>query len=367
MTRVSVITTAHRHDDARILEREAVSLAAAGFAVRLTAPGAPSTEVDGVVVGGPAQPSSRWHRMTITLWRAARQGCAAADVVHVHDPELLLALLIMSFRRVRPALVYDVHEDYGAQISQKPWVPTPMRRPLSALFRRFELFVSSRCDLIVAATPHIASLFPNCTVAIVQNMPRTDLLPDPSPPLDRTRFVMMHVGEMNDRRGGAAVVSAAAELAHEPIDFVQIGPVKPQTLRTELACDVTVIDRLAHAELLCRLAGADAGLLLFHHGPNHENSQPNKLFEYLALGLPVIASDIEHWRILAAQCDPLIEFVDPTDVNGLVRAVRRLIDESGDHDRVAQAERARNVFSWEREASVLTRAYSQLDRACATA
>lgn len=358
--RVSIITSAHRYDDGRVLEREAVSLALAGFEVRLTAPGAPSTEIEGVRVAGPDLPNGRLRRMTVTLWRVCRQGVADADVVHIHDPELLVLLAVLSLRRKRPKLVYDVHEDYPAQISEKPWIPPIARRAASASFRRFESVVSRRCDLIIAATPHIASRFPDCRTALVQNMPRVDTFPMTQDPVGDDRFHVVHVGEMNKRRGVDAMLRAAEALSDEGVDFQQIGPVKPAELRAECEGMVEVIDRLPHDELLRRLGQADAGLLLFHRGANHDESQPNKLFEYLVLGLPIVASDIPHWRTLAGSCAPLIEFVDPHDHEAVVSAIRRLRDRAPTHDRRPQALRARVLFSWANEADALTEAYRGL-------
>ena len=58
------------------------------------------------------------------------------------------------------------------------------------------------------------------------------------------------------------------------------------------------LGQLSREDVLIHTSNATAGLLLFHDVPNHKGASPNKLYEYLARGMPVICSDCGHWKDL---------------------------------------------------------------------
>jgi hypothetical protein len=68
------------------------------------------------------------------------------DVVVVHDPELLLAAAGLGLRN----LIWDVHEDPAAALAVKAWMPTALRRPVAAGWRRAESLVEKRHFLLLA-------------------------------------------------------------------------------------------------------------------------------------------------------------------------------------------------------------------------
>jgi glycosyltransferase involved in cell wall biosynthesis len=121
-----------------------------------------------------------------------------------------------------------------------------------------------------------------------------------------------------------------------------------------------VISRPAVAELMGQ---SRAGVVTFLATPSHRNSLPNKLFEYMSAGLPVVASDFPPWReIVAATGSGLC--VDPSNPAAIAEAIDRL---TADADIGAECGRngARAVageFNWSTQAGKLVHLYQQLQR-----
>src|SRR3954452_16207291 len=154
------MTSAHRPDDTRIFAKECRTLAAAGYAVHLVAPGAQDVVRDGVRIWGVPPPASgrRLTRMTATVqdvYRRARS--IGADLYHFHDPELMTAALLLA--RSGRDVIYDAHEDLAATMLDKPWLRPRLRRPLARLVPRLEPAAARRLAAVVPATPAIAERF----------------------------------------------------------------------------------------------------------------------------------------------------------------------------------------------------------------
>jgi glycosyltransferase involved in cell wall biosynthesis len=81
------------------------------------------------------------------------------------------------------------------------------------------------------------------------------------------------------------------------------------------------LDRLGVRDVLSRSV---AGMVTFHPLPNHVDAQPNKMFEYMSAGIPVIASDFPMWReiIKGNDCGLL---VDPLDPMAIAQAIDYLV------------------------------------------
>jgi glycosyltransferase involved in cell wall biosynthesis len=117
-------------------------------------------------------------------------------------------------------------------------------------------------------------------------------------------------------------------------------------------------DRPAVARILASCRG---GLVLFHPEPNHVTAQPNKMFEYMAAGLPVIASDFPLWREIVdgAGCGLL---VDPMDPAAIARAMQWIIDHPEEAAEMGRRGRAavEHTYNWEAESTKLIELYRRL-------
>jgi glycosyltransferase involved in cell wall biosynthesis len=304
--------------------------------------------------------------VTGTTWQVL---CAAwreqADVYHLHDPELLPVGLILKLRGAR--VVYDIHEDWPAAVDARPWIPTALRGLARRAIAGLESAGVRLLDAAVVVIPEIGDRFPAAKVALVQNFPLTTEARDPAPPRGGDPPTVVYVGDVTEIRGARTMVEAMGHLpADVPAHLVIAGTFSPPALESALH-ELRGGDRLETRAWLSRadvhelLTHASAGLVLFHPSPNHASSQPNKLFEYMSAGLPVIASDFPRWREIVGPSGAGI-LVDPLDPAGIAGAIARLLADPaaacmmGRNGRAAVADR----FGWASQGEVLLALYRHL-------
>jgi glycosyltransferase involved in cell wall biosynthesis len=357
------LTTVHGSSDTRIFRKEARTIASNGYRVALLVPHQSHATVDGVEMVPISRPNHRLGRMVIGAARAYRLARRMpASIYHIHDPELLLAgwCLAKSGRVV----LYDAHEDTPAQILDKDWIPKPLRRIVAWAFDRIERRLTRSFAGVITATEKIAERFPGA--AVVHNYPDLASFPAPSPRATASEVRVVYVGGLTRARGAVQMVRAMGAVRSADVVLEIVGAVRPTPLVDELRGVAGFARVRLHGHLPWDAAWnfvadhGDIGLLLFQPAKNHVEALPTKLFEYMASGLPVIASDFPLWRrILEESGAGLV--VDPGDPQAIATAIDRLVADPA--LRRAMGERARTAaverYNWRTEGERLLRVYRE--------
>jgi glycosyltransferase involved in cell wall biosynthesis len=297
----------------------------------------------------------------------ARALSIRARVYHFHDPELIPAGILL--RALGKRVLYDVHEDVAADILDKQYLPRWTRGALARIIDVGERLAARGLSGVVAATPAIARRFPAARSVVVQNFPLpSEVAPTNGPPYVRRLPVVVYVGLIRELRGAVEMVRAVSEVpAHQRVRLVLAGRFDPPALEARVRAlqgwrQVDYRGVLSRAGVRQAFAEARLGLVLFHPRPNHVESQPNKLFEYMAAGLPVVASRFPLWQqIVEGTGCGLV--VDPLDPRAIAAAIQWLLEHSAEAEAMGARgrEAVRDRFNWQCEETTLLECYA---RAC---
>ncbi len=374
MSLIVHLSTVHPRTDTRIRLKETRSLAHAltDRVLLVVADGLGPAEAsatgDVAVHDLGMLPRRRLRRAILGSWlafRAIRR--LRAGVVHFHDPELLP--LGFALRLLGVQVVYDVHEDFSKVALSRRGGPLVVRTMLARGMHLLEWGASRSFDMVVPATPSIARRFPRENTVLVQNFPVTAELRTPhATPISERPPAVAFVGYLSRERAAVEMVQAFGLLGQTVARLELAGEFSPPGLLELVKADrgwehVTfhgLVNRTAMAQLLARVR---AGLVLFHPLPNHVDAQPNKMFEYMSAGVPVIASDFPLWRqiIDGAGCGLL---VDPENPQAIADAVRWIVEHPAEAEEMGRRgrEAVERTYNWNVEGARLVEAYQRILR-----
>jgi glycosyltransferase involved in cell wall biosynthesis len=321
--RVTVCTIVHHPEDARILHRQVRALLQAGHQVTYIAPVAACGVTPWPELTVADVPRAQGRRRLAALLAARRQlarHAPAADLLLLHDPELLLVLPLV---RHRPVTVWDVHEDTAAALGTKAWLPRFLRPPVAAAVRAAERLAERRLRLLLAEHGYRARFRGDHPV-----VPNTAYVP-PQVTEPGTVDKVVYIGHLSPDRGAGDLVEVGRLLRPHGIAVEVIGPAdaaaRAELDRAQAAGLVRWHGFLPNDRAVPMADGAVAGLSLLHDEPNFRHSLPTKVAEYMARGVPVVTSPLPVAAGLVERhgCGIVVPFRDPAAAAAAVLRLRQ--------------------------------------------
>ncbi len=303
------------------------------------------------------------------------------DVWHAHDLAGLVAISAAigpGSDQISPALVYDVH-DLFVETGSAVRLPGPIRR----LLRRYERHLVRRVDLVVAVNRELARVFAarcdprtiivvhNCPPVWAPETPARDLIREAAGIAPGTPLALYH-GLLGGNRGIERMCESILEPGLERAHLALLGygpmrePLADLAAQARFGGRIHLLDAVPPTELLAWVASADVGLLPMPRTTlNLFLSTPNKLFECLAAGVPVVVSDFPAVREIVVDdpLGPLGSTCDPSQVAEIGAATRSLLELAPlamADLRARCARAARERWNWEAESAGLVAAYARL-------
>lgn len=362
-------------NDSRVL-KEAVSLQAMGNKVRVIAMHGRNLPESEVVAGIPV----RRIKLVSRPWPKAKPVqllkygeffiralllCRRTDIIHCNDLNALpigVAAKALSFGRVK--VVYDAHEYEIHRVS-------PTRRVNIAFNYMLERLLIGFADRMMTVSEAIANeyvrLYRIRKPALVLNCPR--FAETNRGNIFRERFgirpdqiIVLYQGGLTKGRGIEILLQAFSGLAGDKVVFVVMGYGPLEGLVREHQ------GRLAHVffhpavppgELLGYTASADYGVLFYEDNClNHRYCSPNKMFEYLMAGIPVLSSNLVEMKRLIEQ-NNIGVVAQSNDAEGFRGALSSL--QAMDYGTlVSRVKEVRRRYCWEEQEKVLAEVYREL-------
>ncbi len=293
------------------------------------------------------------------------------DVVHIHDLPFLAAGVISSSKGKVP-LVYDSHEFYTEQ--NLPFLATLM-------LKRKERSFIKKTDTVITVNSYMQREFEKKysinNVIVIENATKRkfELTPEKKYNLFRKDLVLppeskliLFQGWFCEERNLATLVNGMTLLDNDYyLLFMGYGDYINELL--DMAKDLGIKGRIisvpakTQAELLYYTSSADIGVIPYTTSNmknlNHLYSSPNKLYEFIAAGLPVLASDLPFYRdVLGKYNNGIIrDFETP---EGFAKGVKDIFAMDLDELR-RNALAAYEDLNWDNEAEKLKEIYEDIE------
>lgn len=364
---IAHLTSVHPRYDTRIFLKMCTSLASNNYQVSLVvADGKGDEQKNNVAIYDVGASKGRFDRIRNAPKRVLKKAIELdADLYHLHDPELIP--IGLKLKKLGKKVIFDAHEDIEKDILNKKYIPKIIRFLISKVYATYEEFSCRKLDAVISATPFIKSKYLRMNVRSIDinNFPLVDELKVGDIDWQCKKNQVCYVGDITLIRGVVEVVGALVKCKSK--SRLQLAgrysgtDVEKKIKDSDGWLSVDWLGYLGRKEVADVLKRSVGGLVTFLPAPNHIDAQPNKMFEYMSAGVPVIASNFPLWReiIEGNQCGLCI---DPLNPKAIAEAIDYLIQNPTEAERMGRnGQKAVNEkYNWTIEEAKLLEFYQQV-------
>ncbi len=296
-----------------------------------------------------------------------------ADAVHIHD--LPLARVGNRLKeKCSAGFVLDLHENWPDFLDVSQHTKSLAGRLLSstAQWRRYENESVRQADRVITVVAEMKDRLvrngaQEAKIIILENTPPVSSVMN-STPGESEIFNLVYVGGVTQHRGLQYVIRGLALLGeglkwHFTVagDGRYLPELKTLTVRLGIDDRVSFEGKIAKQEAETLISMSDLAVLPHVRSVQSDNSSPNKLFEYMAAGIPVLASDCISIKRVIDETDSGITYVYDSPENLALKLRELYLDREnlrlmGENGRKAVRER----YNWENSAASLIKMYCSL-------
>jgi len=294
----------------------------------------------------------RWQVALLGLLLKNR---ARYDIIHACDLDTALPGLLAA-RACRKRLVFEIFDSYADAFRVGP---------LRGLTRRLEALAASQADAVILADDvrraQLGKVRPR-RLAVIYNSP-PDIRLELEGRGEAGRFEIAYVGLLDATRGLSTLLEVMARRPNWTLDLAGFGVDEEHFIgRARALSNVRFHGRVDYPTALRLMAGADVLVATYDPAvPNHRYASPNKLFEAMMLGKPIIVAQGTHVDNLVErhECGLVVPYGDTA---ALAAALERLAAEPDLRRALGAAgRRAYEAFySWELMRARLVGLYREL-------
>lgn len=374
--KICFVSSMHPARDKRVFDKEAVSLARAGYVVVHVCPGSP--DEDGVEEGVTIRTYPRRKGLLgrvfqlRQLYRLAR--FEDADVYHCNEVDSWFVGVVLKLS-VGSRCVFDVHEHYPSTFAESRF-PRWLQPLVAFMVRLAFRILTPFTDRLVLAKQTVSSDFacPAEKKVLVRNFVPLASLRFPqrlAKDVGGAPRTLVHFGLISRTRGWPQILEALALMRNKHLRLEVIGQFndgsegdfRARVQALGLAERVEVHPWMKFEQAFARLIAADIGIIAFQPGIlNHVYAMPHKMFDYMAAGLAVVLPRF------AVEVAPMVEesgcgvLIDPADVHDIATKLDDLLDQPVAMREMGRLgrEAVRMRYNWDDEVTRLLGMYNEL-------
>lgn len=291
-------------------------------------------------------------------------------VIHAHNPPDFMVLIALFYRLFGVRFVFDHHD-----LAQEMYLTRGGNRRVADVLRFFERLSCRVADQIIVTNESYRQIdiekngANSDKITIVRNGPSQELLHPVEADADwkgRAPFLIGYLGEIGVNDGVECLIRSLDHLRRVRADWMCViigdGPARADAEQLmgalQLADCVAFVGWKQRSEFLKLLSAMDIGVEPIPKNAYTNYSTMIKITEYMAVGLPIVAFDLEEHRFTAGDC---AMYAQPNEERDFAACLAALMDDAEQRRSMSQIARMRiQHLTWQSQEDNLRRVYENV-------